>query len=61
MAEELSLDCLSEMKKADYFKAFKNKSAWKKAKVVIFLVDFKLEGKKATIAIPFKKEAEMRG
>jgi hypothetical protein len=48
------------MKKADYIKAFKNKAAWKKAKAVIFLVDYKLEGKKAVIAIPFKKENEMK-
>jgi len=48
------------MKKADYIKAFKNKAAWKKAKAVILLVDYKLEGKKAVIAIPFKKENEMK-
>jgi hypothetical protein len=60
MAEELSLDVLPEMKRADYIKAFKNKASWKKAKAVIFLVDYKLEGKKTTIAIPFKKEAEMK-
>jgi len=60
MAEELQLDSLKEIKKADYVKAFKNKAVWKKAKAVIFLVDYKLEGKKTTIAIPFKKEAEMK-
>jgi len=60
MAEELSLDSVKDMKKADYIKAFKNKAAWKKAKAVIFLVDYKLEGKKAVIAIPFKKENEMK-
>jgi hypothetical protein len=60
MAEELSLDVLPEMKRSDYIKAFKNKASWKKAKAVIFLVDYKLEGKKTTIAIPFKKEAEMK-
>ena len=60
MAEELSLDSIKEMKKADFIKAFKNKAAWKKAKAVIFLVDYKLEGKKAVIAIPFKKENEMK-
>jgi hypothetical protein len=48
------------MKKADFIKAFKNKAAWKKAKSVIILVDYKLEGKKAVIAIPFKKENEMK-
>ncbi len=60
MAEELSLDSIKDMKKADFIKAFKNKAAWKKAKAVIFLVDYKLEGKKAVIAIPFKKENEMK-
>jgi hypothetical protein len=57
---ELTLDGLKDMKKADYIKAFKNKAAWKKAKAVIILVDYKLEGKKAVIAIPFKKENEMK-
>jgi hypothetical protein len=60
MAEELQLDSLKEITKADYIKAFKNKAVWKKAKAVIILVDYKLEGKKTTIAIPFKKEAEMK-
>ena len=60
MAEELSLDSIKDMKKAEFIKAFKNKAAWKKAKAVIFLVDYKLEGKKAVIAIPFKKENEMK-
>ena len=60
MAEELSLDGIKDMKKAEYIKAFKNKAAWKKAKAVILLVDYKLEGKKAVIAIPFKKENEMK-
>lgn len=48
------------MKKADFIKAFRNKSAWKKASAVIVLVDYKLEGKKTTVAIPFRKEAEMK-
>ena len=59
MAEELHLDSLKEIKKADYVKAFKNKAIWKKAKAVIIFVDYKLEGKKAVVAIPFKKETEM--
>jgi hypothetical protein len=37
MAEELSLDSIKDMKKAEFIKAFKNKAAWKKAKAVIFL------------------------
>jgi hypothetical protein len=60
MAEELSLDGIKDMKKAEFIKAFKNKAAWKKAKAVIILVDYKLEGKKAVIAIPFKKVNEMK-
>jgi|LakMenEpi03Aug12_release.lakeMendotaPanAssembly.Ray.scaffolds.fasta_scaffold1508010_1 hypothetical protein len=40
MAEELSLDGIKDMKKAEYIKAFKNKAAWKKAKAVILLVDY---------------------
>jgi hypothetical protein len=57
---ELTLDGLKDMKKADFIKAFKNKAAWKKAKAVLILVDYKLEGKKTTVAIPFNKEAEMK-
>ncbi len=60
MAIELNLDSLKDMKKADFVKAFKNKPAWKKANAVIILVDYKLDGKKATVAIPFKKIAEMK-
>lgn len=60
MAEELSVDSLQGMKKAEFIKAFKNKAAWKKAKSVIIFVDYKLDGKKTTVAIPFKKEAEMK-
>lgn len=57
---ELTLDGLKEMKKAEFVKAFKNKAAWKKANAVILLVDYKLDGKKATVAIPYRKEAEMK-
>ena len=60
MAEELSLDSLKDMKKAEYIMAFKDKAAWRKAKAVIVLADYKLEGKKFTVAIPFKKENEMK-
>jgi len=60
MAEELSIDGLKDMKKAEFVKAFKNKAQWKKAKAVILFVDYKLEGKKTTVAIPFKKVAEMK-
>jgi hypothetical protein len=60
MADELTLESIKDMSKADYIKAFKNKSLWKKANAVIFLVDYKLDGKKTCIAIPFRKEAEMK-
>lgn len=60
MADELNLESLEGMGKADYIKAFKNKSLWKKATAVIFMVDYKLDGKKTVIALPFKKEAEMK-
>jgi hypothetical protein len=60
MADELTLESLEGMGKADYIKAFKNKAVWKKAKAAIFLVDYKLDGKKTVIALPFKKESEMK-
>jgi hypothetical protein len=60
MAEELLIDDLKDMKKADFIKAFKNKAAWKKAKAVIVFVAFKLDGKKTTVAVPYKKESEMK-
>lgn len=58
--KELTLEALSEMKKNDYKKLFKKLITWKKAKAVILLDDFKLDGKKSPIAIPFKKPAEMQ-
>ena len=60
MALELTLDAIKDMKKADFVKGFKKKAVWKKAKAVIILVDYKLDGKKNVIAIPFKKETEMK-
>jgi len=60
MAEELSLDSLKVMKRVDFVKAFKNKAARKKAEAVILLTDYKLDGKKCSIAIPFRKTAEMK-
>ena len=60
MATELSLDNVKEMKKADFLKAFKNKAVWKKAKALIVMVDYKLDGKKSVVAIPFKKETDMK-
>jgi hypothetical protein len=60
MSLDLTIESLKEMNKADYIKAFKNKSLWKKAKAVIFLIDYKLDGKKNVVAIPFLKEADMK-
>jgi hypothetical protein len=60
MAEELSIDDLKDMKKADFIAAFKKKAAWRKAKAVIVFVAFKLDGKKTTVAVPYKKESEMK-
>jgi hypothetical protein len=60
MAAELTLDSVKDMKKAEFIKAFKNKAIWKKAKAVIVMVDYKLDGKKSVLAIPFKKETEMK-
>jgi len=60
MAEELNVNGLKQMKRAEYIKHFKNRSVWKKTRAVIVFVDYKLEGKKTTVAIPFRKEAEMK-
>jgi hypothetical protein len=60
MSIELTIESLKDMNKAEYIKAFKNKSLWKKARAVIFLLDYKLDGKKNVIAVPFLKEAEMK-
>ena len=60
MSVELTIESLKDMNKAEYIKAFKNKSLWKKARAVIFLLDYKLDGKKNVIAVPFLKEAEMK-
>jgi hypothetical protein len=60
MATELEYDSLKDMKLADYKKAFKEKSQWKKAKAVLFLIDYKLDGKKVPIAIPLKRPSELK-
>ena len=56
---ELNLNSISSMKKVEYDKLFQKTITWKKAKGVIILLDFKLAGKKTTVAIPYKKPAEM--
>ncbi len=57
---ELTLEALPEMKKNDYKKLFKKIMTWKKAKAIILLEDYKLDGKKSSLAVPFKKPAEMQ-
>jgi hypothetical protein len=60
MAGELSIDSLKDIKKADYIKAFKVKAQWKKAKAVVLFIDYKLDGKKTTLAVPFRKVSDMK-
>lgn len=55
MAVELSLETLPQMKIAEFVKAFKNRTSWKKATYVLLLMDYRLDGKKVTVAMPFKK------
>lgn len=60
MAENtLSLELLPSLKKADYEKLFKKMPLWKKASAVIFLQDYRLAGKKTTLAVPYRKLPEM--
>jgi hypothetical protein len=59
MKKEFNLDTVQEMKRPDYKKQFKKMAKWKKAKGVIILVDYKLDGKKSSIAIPYKKKPIM--
>lgn len=57
---ELTLDALLDDSAlvADYLKAFLNKTAWKQAKRVLLLIDFKIGDDKRTIALPFKRETD---
>jgi len=57
---DLTLSVLPSLNKTDYIKLFKIKSNWKKAKGVLFLMDYRLDGKKMTIAIPFRKIPELK-
>jgi len=60
MAENtLSLELLPSLKKAEYEKLFKKMPLWKKASAVIFLQDYRLAGKKTTLAVPYRKLPEM--
>ncbi|BDS12870.1 hypothetical protein [Aureispira anguillae] len=61
MAEILSYDLLKEMKFAEFKKAFKEKTQWKKAKAAIFLIDYKMGTKKLPIAIPLRKTTALKG
>ena len=56
---ELTLNSIGSLKKVEYDKLFQKTITWKKAKSVIVLSDYKLAGKKTTVAIPYKKPAEM--
>lgn len=64
--KELTLAGIQQMKKAEILKEFKaNKNVWRnasKCKAVIFLLAFdkNSDKKKITIALPFKKESDMR-
>lgn len=56
---ELNLSTIGSMKKVEYEKLFQKTMTWKKAKSVIILADYKLAGKKSTVAIPYKKPVDM--
>lgn len=60
MADILSYPSLKEMKLAEFKKAFKEKSQWRKAKAAIFLIDYKLGSKKVPVAIPLRKVADLK-
>jgi len=47
-----------DLKAADYYKAFLNKTLWRKAEYVILLTEHALGGKKITVALPFKKRPD---
>ncbi|MGH1335266.1 MAG: hypothetical protein ACRBFS_03995 [Aureispira sp.] len=60
MAESLSYEALKEMKFADYKKAFKEKSQWKKAKALVVLIDYKLGSRKMPIIIPLRRANQIK-
>lgn len=60
MAQSLSYEAIKEMKFADYKKAFKEKSQWRKAKALIILVDYKLGSKKTPIVLPLRRTNELK-
>lgn len=60
MAESLSYEAIKEMKFADYKKAFKEKSQWRKAKALIILVDYKLGSRKAPIVLPLRRSNQLK-
>lgn len=55
MAATLTYDLLKEMKFAEFKKAFKEKTQWKKAEAAVFLLDYKIGPKKLAVAIPLRK------
>ena len=59
MKKELDMMAVLEMKRPEYKKMFKKKALWKRAAGIIVLVDYKLDGKKTSLAIPYKKKPLM--
>ena len=59
MKKEEDMLAVLEMKRPEYKKMFKKKALWKKAAWIIVLVDYKLDGKKTSLAIPYKKKPLM--
>jgi DNA repair exonuclease SbcCD ATPase subunit len=60
MAESLSYEALKEMNFADYKKAFKEKSQWKKAKALVVLMDYKLGSRKMPIVLPLRRANQLK-
>lgn len=52
---DLNVSTVKTFKKNDYKKIFLKSSNWKKAGAIVVLCDYKLEGKKCLVAIPYKK------
>lgn len=60
MAASLSYEAIKEMKFADYKKAFKEKSQWRKAKALIILMDYKLGSRKSPIVLPLRRPNQLK-
>jgi hypothetical protein len=59
MKKEVDVATVLDMKRPDYKKLFKKMALWKKTRGIIVLVDYKLDGKKTSLAVPFKKKPIM--